>query len=265
VVSAPSSRSTDRASTLLLAVDTGGTFTDLVLLQDGAIRTLKVPSTPDDPSQAVLDGIREILGERKDFVLLHGSTVATNALLERRGARVVLITNEGFEDVIEIGRQDRPQLYALVGHRLPPLVDRDNRLGIPGRLGPTGEEITPLDPARLQELAVQIRERGAEAIAVTLLHSYANPDHERAVAAAISEGLGDDALPLSVSADLVPEFREYERTSTTRSWIDTSVASLGKRVRRGFRSWAPTVERFRSSGPSVNLCRRFCPARPEAS
>lgn len=214
-MSAPSSRSTDKASTPLLAVDTGGTFTDLVLLQDGTIRTLKVPSTPDDPSQAVLDGIREILGERQDFVLLHGSTVATNALLERRGARVVLITNEGFEDVIEIGRQDRPQLYALVGHRLPPLVDRDNRLGIPGRLGPAGEEITPLDPARLKELAGQIRERGAEAIAVTLLHSYANPDHERAVAAAISEGLGDDALPLSVSADLVPEFREYERTSTT--------------------------------------------------
>ena len=126
-MSAPMSESPEGASTPLLAVDTGGTFTDLVLLEDGEIRTLKVPSTPDDPSQAVLDGIREILGESGDFALLHGSTVATNALLERRGARVVLVTNEGFEDVIEIGRQDRPQLYALVGHRLPPLVDRDDR------------------------------------------------------------------------------------------------------------------------------------------
>jgi N-methylhydantoinase A len=163
----------------------------------------------------VLDGIREILGEGPDFVLLHGSTVATNALLERRGARVVLVTNEGFEDVIEIGRQDRPQLYALVGHRLPPLVDRNDRLGIPGRLGPKGEEIAPLDPTRLTELAGEIRARGAEAVAVTLLHSYANPEHERRVAAAIAEGLGDDPLPLSVSSELVPEFREYERTSTT--------------------------------------------------
>jgi len=146
--------SPEETSTPLLAVDTGGTFTDLVLLVDGTIRTLKVPSTPHDPSQAVLDGIREILGESQEFALLHGSTVATNALLERRGARVVLVTNEGFEDVIEIGRQDRPQLYALVGHRLPPLVDRDDRIGIPGRLGPQGEELSPLDSNRLAELGL---------------------------------------------------------------------------------------------------------------
>jgi N-methylhydantoinase A len=199
------------ASTPLLAVDTGGTFTDLVLLRDGAIRTLKVPSTPRDPSQAVLDGIREMLGEDEDWILLHGSTVATNALLERRGARVVLITNEGFQDVIEIGRQDRPQLYALVGHRPPPLVARDDRLGIAGRLGPGGETITPLDTARLAALSDEVRARGAEAIAICTLHSYANPEHERAIAEAV-RGLG---VPVSVSSELVPEFREYERTSTT--------------------------------------------------
>ena len=205
----------ERASTPLLAVDTGGTFTDLVLLFDGTIRTLKVPSTPHDPSQAVIDGIREILGESEEFALLHGSTVATNALLERRGARVILVTNEGFEDVIEIGRQDRPQLYALVGHRPPPLVDRDDRIGIPGRLGPQGEEIAPLDEARLANLADEIRERDAQAVAVSLLHSYANADHERAVADAIVDGLKSDPLPVSVSSDIVPEFREFERTSTT--------------------------------------------------
>jgi N-methylhydantoinase A len=227
----------------ILAVDTGGTFTDLVLLERGEIRTLKVPSTPHDPSQAVLDGIREILGEGQDFVLLHGSTVATNALLERRGARVVLVTNEGFEDVIEIGRQDRPQLYALVGHRPPPLVRREDRIGIPGRLGPQGEEITRLDMETLTNLATEISNRGAEAVAISLLHSYANSDHERVVAAEIAAGLreisaqgapasangGTDrsadrsadgsadrgAITISVSSDLVPEFREYERTSTT--------------------------------------------------
>ena len=201
----------DGDSISVLAVDTGGTFTDLVLLQDGEIRTLKVPSTPHDPSQAVLDGIRSILGESPDFVLLHGSTVATNALLERRGARVVLVTNEGFEDVIEIGRQNRPQLYALVGHRPPPLVDRDDRLGIGGRLGPQGEEITPLDAAHLEALEGEIESRGAEAIAISMLHAYADPVHEQAVAAAV-RGMG---VPVSVSSELVPEFREYERTSTT--------------------------------------------------
>jgi N-methylhydantoinase A len=199
----------------LLAVDTGGTFTDLVLLTDGEIQTLKVPSTPNDPSQAVLDGIKQILGERADFVLLHGSTVATNALLERRGARVALVTNEGFEDVIEIGRQDRPQLYALVGHRPPPLVARDDRIGVPGRIGPQGEELEPLNEERLAGLANDILERGAESVAISLLHSYANSAHEQKVSKAIAEGLADYMLPISVSSQIVPEFREYERTSTT--------------------------------------------------
>ena len=199
----------------LLAVDTGGTFTDLVLLTDGEIQTLKVPSTPNDPSQAVLDGIKQILRERADFVLLHGSTVATNALLERRGARVALVTNEGFEDVIEIGRQDRPQLYALVGHRPPPLVARDDRIGVPGRIGPQGEELEPLNEERLAGLADEILERGAESVAISLLHSYANSAHEQKVSKAIAEGLADYMLPISVSSQIVPEFREYERTSTT--------------------------------------------------
>ena len=174
------------ASTALLAVDTGGTFTDLVLLREGQIRTLKVSSTPEDPSQAVLDGILKIFGitdvaSSKDdpFTLLLGSTVATNTLLERRGAKVLLVTNRGFEDVIEIGRQNRPQLYALVGHRLPPLVMRDDRVGISGRIGPQGEEIEPLDLEELATLTVRIKEHNAEAVAISLLHSYANDAHEQ--------------------------------------------------------------------------------------
>ena len=206
------SKSPAGASTSLLAVDTGGTFTDLVLLRDGVIRTLKVPSTPHDPSQAILEGISEILDESERFALLHGSTVATNALLERRGSRVVLVTNEGFEDVIEIGRQDRPQLYALVGHRPPPLVHRDDRLGISGRLGPHGEEIAALDEDALAALPEAIRSRGAESVAICLLHSYANDGHERRVADLLEAEL---SVPISVSSAIVPEFREYERTSTT--------------------------------------------------
>ena len=198
-------------STPLLAVDTGGTFNDLVLLDGGRITTLKVPSTPADPAQAVLDGIARLLPEGGAYVLLHGSTVATNALLERRGAKVALITNEGFEDVIEIGRQNRPQLYALVGHRLPPLVERGDRIGVAGRLGPLGEEIEPLDERQLEGLSERLRASGAESVAICLLHSYANPDHERRVADAVEAA----ALPMSVSSLLVPEFREYERTSTT--------------------------------------------------
>jgi len=210
-MSDPMSLRGDGASTAVLAVDTGGTFTDLVLWTEGTLETLKVPSTPADPSQAVLDGIRAIVPEHVQFVLLHGSTVATNALLERRGARVVLVTNQGFEDIIEIGRQNRPQLYALVGHRPPPLVAREDRLGIPGRLGPRGEEVAPLDPTVLEALASLVEERDAEALAVSLLHSYADSRHERAVA----DALAPTGLPVSVSSELLPEFREYERTSTT--------------------------------------------------
>jgi len=200
---------TDPTSTAILAVDTGGTFTDLLLLTDGVLSTLKVPSTPRDPADAVLAGSNQILGGFRAHRLLHGSTVATNGLLERKGARVVLVTNQGFEDVLEIGRQNRPQLYALVGHRPPPLVARDDRVGIEGRLGPNGEEIAPLDASQLAGLKSRVE--GAEALAVVLLHSYANPEHEEAVATAL-EGLG---LPLSVSSRLLPEYREYERTSTT--------------------------------------------------
>ena len=109
------SSATDHTSTAILAVDTGGTFTDLLLLADGVLTTLKVPSTPADPADAVLAGSRQLLAEPRPYRLLHGSTVATNGLLERKGARVVLVTNRGFEDVVEIGRQNRPQLYALCG------------------------------------------------------------------------------------------------------------------------------------------------------
>ena len=198
----------DRLSGLpLLAVDTGGTFTDFVLYRGGRISTLKLPSTPADPSRAVLAGVRRLMDEDEPFLMVHGSTVGTNALLERKGARVVLVTNRGFEDVIEIGRQNRPQLYALAGHRPPPLVARGDRVGIGGRLGPQGEEIEPLEMAEVEAVVG----RDADAWAVALLHAYANPAHEAAVAGRLRSA----GHLVSVSSEILPEYREYERTSTT--------------------------------------------------
>jgi N-methylhydantoinase A len=194
-----------------VAVDTGGTFTDLLAWRGGRLTTLKIPSTPDDPSRAIVEGLREIVAEGETFVLLHGSTVATNAILERKGARVALVTNRGFEDVLAIGRQDRPQLYALVGHRPPPLVPERARLGIRGRMDPTGSELEPLDPTELSELGERVRATDADAVAICLLHGYANSAHEVEVADALVP-LG---LPISVSSTLLPEYREFERTSTT--------------------------------------------------
>jgi N-methylhydantoinase A len=183
----------------------------VLLWRDGRLRTLKVPSTPDDPARAILAGLTEVAGGDPGVILLHGSTVATNAILEGKGSRIALVTNRGFEDVLEIGRQDRPQLYALVGHRPPPLVAAEARLGVAGRLGADGLEVEPLDPGELAELPARIRETGAEAVAVCLLHGYADPRHETAVAQAL-EPLG---LPVSVSSELLPEYREFERMSTT--------------------------------------------------
>lgn len=206
---APEARST--GDVVYVAVDTGGTFTDVLAWRRGELRTLKVPSTPDDPSRAILEGVAQVVDEGRPFVLLHGSTVATNAILEGKGAPVALVTNRGFEDVLEIGRQDRPQLYALVGRRAPPLVPAAARLGVAGRLGPDGAELEPVDAEELGALAAAVRETGAESVAICLLHAYAHGGHEQAVAASLRR-LG---LPLSLSSELLPEYREYERTSTT--------------------------------------------------
>jgi len=215
-------------STPLLAVDTGGTFTDLLLFHEGTLRALKVPAPPSDPPTSVLNGIQLIFGGAppRPFRLVLGSTVATNTLLERDGARVSLVTNAGFEDVIEIGRQNRPQLYGLTGDRPPPLVGRSDRIGIRGRLGPEGEELTPVDRDEL--IGLRHRLRVADTIAVVLLHSYTNPSHELAVKAAL-EDLG---IPLSLSSHILPEFREFERASTTvaNAYVSPRVGAFTARL-----------------------------------
>jgi 5-oxoprolinase (ATP-hydrolysing) len=185
---------------LIVGVDTGGTFTDVVGA-DG--RTTKVLSDRTDPSAAVARGIAEVGGA---VVLAHGTTVATNAVLERRGGRVALVTTRGFADVLEIGRQHRPSLYDPFVDRPVPLVPRSLRFEVGGRLAPTGEELEPLDPSDVPELPDDV-----EAVAVCLLHADRSPVHERLVAEVL-RARGHD---VTCSHEVSPEFREFERTVTT--------------------------------------------------
>jgi N-methylhydantoinase A len=194
---------------LRVAIDTGGTFTDCVWVDRGRIRMLKVFSTPDDPSQAIVEALKKI-GRRDSLILLHGTTVGTNTLLQRKGARVALVTTAGFEDVIEIGRQARPKLYDFFFDRVEPLVAADLRFGVDERTSSAGEILRELSPVDLGRLKDRVLEKKPEAIAISLLFSFANPKNEGLVA----EGLQDLRVPLSVSHQILPEFREYERTST---------------------------------------------------
>ncbi|MEK6410950.1 MAG: hydantoinase/oxoprolinase family protein [Acidobacteriota bacterium] len=197
-----------------IGIDTGGTFTDFVAAHAGRLTAFKEPSTPHNPAEAILSGIARILADAEagPFEIVHGTTVATNALLERKGARTALITTEGFEDVIEIGRQARPDLYNLMVTRPAPLVPRELRLGVSERTGPAGEVITLLDEqsvAKVVKLISNHKPR-VESVAVCLLFSFANPAHEQLIARAL-EPLG---IPVSLSHKILPEYREYERTST---------------------------------------------------
>jgi N-methylhydantoinase A len=198
-----------------VGVDTGGTFTDVVVYGPDGLRSFKVPSTPDDPSRAILAALDLVLeaqtvpGTHLDVV--HGTTVGTNTLLERTGARVAFVTNEGFEDVLTIGRQARPRLYDLSVTRPEPLAARERCFGVAGRIGPSGEVVRSLDPSKLDELARAVAASGAEAVALCLLFSFAHPEHERLVEARL-EAAG---LPVSASSRILPEYREYERAATT--------------------------------------------------
>ncbi|MGC2326404.1 MAG: hydantoinase/oxoprolinase family protein [Candidatus Sulfotelmatobacter sp.] len=200
-----------RIPTLRIAVDTGGTFTDCVWVDpaSGKLRMLKVFSTPTDPSQAIVDAIRKIAHEG-DLILLHGTTVGTNTLLERKGARTALVTTAGFEDAIEIGRQARAKLYDFFFDRVEPLVERDLRFGVEERTARDDEILTAVSAEDLKSLVTRVAAAQPQAVAISLLFSFANPKNERAVA----EALKPLGIPLSISHEILPEFREYERTST---------------------------------------------------
>jgi N-methylhydantoinase A len=204
---------------LRVAADIGGTFTDLAVIgADGLVLSRKVPSTPPDFAAAVVAGISDILGATAaDFGSLsevrHASTVATNTILEYKGARTALVTTAGFRDVLEMRRIRIPVLYDPHYIKPPPLVARRLRFEVQERVGPRGEVIEPLDEAQVQLLAARLKALSIEAVAVCFLHSYANGAHERRVGELLREALPDTFITLSV--DILPEIREYERTSTT--------------------------------------------------
>jgi N-methylhydantoinase A len=195
-------------------VDTGGTFTDFVFEAGGGLRIFKLASTPDDPSRAIIEGLKRIAKETGTSLIevevVHGTTVGTNALLQRRGARIALVTTAGFEDVIEIGRQARPELYNLNAIKPSPLVPSVLRLGVRERVSVGGEVLEALKDDEVKELVEKLRRAGCESIAISLLFSFVRPRHEQKIAKAL-ETLG---VPLSVSHKILPEYREYERTST---------------------------------------------------
>ena len=202
-----------------LGVDVGGTFTDLVLAtEDGRIASRKVLSTSGNYAEAIFGGIRDVLEEagiagNGVAQLIHGTTVATNAIIERRGARTGLVTTEGFRDLLEIGRLRPMRLYDMDQERPAPLVRRRWRFEVAERLDYRGEVIRPLDRDSLAQAIVDIASENIQSVAVCLVHAYANPAHERAVAAAIRERLPE--IYLTVSSEVLPEIREFERTSTT--------------------------------------------------
>jgi N-methylhydantoinase A len=203
-----------------IAVDVGGTFTDLQVLdaRSGAVRAWKTPTTPEDPSIGLMTGVREA-ASRFGFalsdvgLLLHGTTIATNAVLERRLARGALLTTAGFEDVLEITRHVRKELYVVDPDPFPCLIPRDRRLGVPERMRADGGVETPLDEGAVAGLIARLDALRAEAVAVCLLHSYVNPAHERRLAEMIAAAR--PGLPVTLSSDISPEIREYERSSTT--------------------------------------------------
>ena len=209
--------------TIRIGVDTGGTFTDLLCLDSRGLRVHKLRSVPSDPASAILAGIRALLETEPSSVSLevtHGSTVATNAVLERKGARLALITTAGFEDVIRIGRQTRPELYNFMVRRAEPLVSPELTFGLRERIGADGSVLTPLDPAELTTLIATLREKQIDSVAVCFLHSYAFPQHEQQAAAALRYA----GFRVSTSHEVLPEYREYERWATTA--VNAYVAPL---------------------------------------
>jgi len=202
-----------------LGVDTGGTFTDLCLIDEetGKVSITKISSTPANPALAVVEGIKKIMrieGTTSNTVnfLIHGTTVATNALLEHKGAKAALITTKGFEDVLHIGRQNRPKLYDFWARRPDPIIPRHLRYGVPERILYTGEILKDLDEKYVRDIVKEMKKRRVESVAVSLLHSYVNPIHEKKIKEIISRDY--PTAYVTLSSEVLPEFREYERTST---------------------------------------------------
>src|SRR3954468_24702128 len=228
---------------MLLGVDVGGTFTDAVLVDGGRLITAKAPTTPEDQSRGVLDAVEAALaaaGRQPSDVeaLSHGMTVATNALLEGVGARTVFCATAGFTDVVELGRQARPELYRLCADRPAPLTPPGRRVAVCERTGPGGV-LEALTDEAARTVAEEVAGHEPEAVAVCLLHAYRHPEHERRLGAALREALGDD-VHVSLSHEVTATFREFERAATTE--VDAALSPLLRRYLRRL------VDRARSAG-----------------
>lgn len=203
----------------LLGIDTGGTFTDFIVYKDGHLTTHKVLSTPKAPEQAILQGIKDLKLDTADLAIVHGSTVATNALLESKGVTTAYITNFGLADVLSIGRQSRRELYNLQPEKYPPPVAKDYCLETGGRLSATGEVIEPLTQLQLDELVAQVKKLAPKAIAINLLFSYLDDEAEKRIAEIIP-----DSIFVSRSSEVLAEYKEYERGIAT--WLNSYVGPL---------------------------------------
>ncbi|MBA2502413.1 MAG: hydantoinase/oxoprolinase family protein [Pyrinomonadaceae bacterium] len=233
-----------------VGVDTGGTFTDFAYADGNSSHIFKLPSTPADPSRAISEGLR-LIAERTgartaEIEVVHGTTVGTNALLERRGAKTALVTTAGFEDVLEIGRQTRPALYDLNVEREAPLVPKSLRFGVRERVAASGEVLEELQDEEMHALVETLRESGIESVAVSLLFSFAHPEHERR----IKRALAALNVTLSVSHEILPEYREYERTSTVciNAYLQPLMSGYLKRLQRS----APRLRVMQSSGGGIS-------------
>lgn len=240
-----------------IGVDTGGTFTDCVFFDGAAVKILKVFTSPEDPVGPILEGARRLAGRKAaaPLTLIHGTTAGTNALLERRGARVVLLTTAGFEDLLEIGRQNRPRLYDLHAERDPLLVPRALRWGLKERTSAAGQILLRPASGDLARLRARLRRAAPDAVALCFLFSFANPANERHVARAIRR-LG---LPVSVSHEILPEFREYERLSTVvvNAYLAPRVGRYLARLTRETRKQFPVPAGGKLKGTGAALAQVF--------
>lgn len=225
----------------IVGIDTGGTFTDLIGIdKEGKIVISKIPSTPSNPSDAVISAIEYVDGPISEVI--HGTTVATNAVLQKKGAKIALITTQGFRDVLEIGRQNRLDIYEIVPSRAEALVDRKYRLEIEERVIADGSIETELSEIELDRITAEIKSlidnENIEGVAISLLFSFLNPKNEKLIIAALESKINSNSsFPISISSNVMPEYREYERTSTTvidvyvKPLISTYIEDLNNRIK----------------------------------
>ena len=232
-----------------VGVDTGGTFTDIVLSRRGRISIRKVPSRPDAPEQAIVNGLAGLIEPGVPGTMVHGTTIATNALLSRTAQETALITTAGFEDILEIGRQNRPELYDLSTKKPPPLVPRELVFGLDERTLYTGEVLKPLADSSIDDLVQKLKETGVQSVAVCMMFSYANPQHEMRIREAI-EKLG---LFVSVSSEVLPAYREYERCSTTvvNAYVAPAISRYLARLTSALDRWR--IQIMQSNGGSLSV------------